>query len=163
MHYRQRAPNFNVASTERKPLHEAVLASAAPAGSMQPKQAPDITAKNGWARATVAGQDGAAAYFTIVNRGGGDDRLVEVSVPRAGMAMLHNSSMDGGVMRMRDLSDGLVIPAGATLRLAPNGTHVMLSGLSRPLVTGDEFPATLRFDKAGSKILMIKVVEPSAR
>ena len=127
-----------------------------------PSKAPDIAVEHGWARATVAGQYSAAAYLTIVNRGG-DDRLVEVSVPRAGHAMLHSSSMDGGVMRMRDLSDGLAIPAGTTVELAPNGTHVMLSGLAAPLLAGEEFPATLRFARAGTKDLAIKVVEASAR
>lgn len=126
-------------------------------------ETPDITVENGWARATIAGQDSGAAYLTIVNRGGGDDRLVEVSVPRAGMAMLHSSAMDGGVMRMRHLSDGLAIPAGASVELAPNGTHIMLSGLSKPLRPGEELPATLRFAKAGTKEVTIKVEQASAR
>ena len=124
---------------------------------------PDIAVENGWARATVAGQDSAAAYLTIINRGGGDDRLVEVSVPRAGMAMLHSSAMDGGVMRMRTLSDGLAIPAGATVKLAPNGTHIMLSELANPLRPGEQFPAVLRFAKAGTKEVTIKVEQASTR
>jgi len=128
-----------------------------------PSKAPEITVENGWARATAAGQGSAAAYFTVVNRGGGDDRLVEVFVPRARMATLHSSSMDGGVMRMRDLSDGLAIPAGATVELAPNGTHVMLSGLATPLRPGEQFPATLRFARAGTKDLTIKVEQASAQ
>jgi len=125
--------------------------------------APEIAVENGWARATVAGQDSAAAYFTIVNRGGGDDRLVAVSVPRARQAMLHGSSMDGGVMRMRHLADGLVIPAGATVELAPNGTHVMLAGLTAPLRPGELLPATLRFAEAGPKEVMFKVEQAGAR
>jgi len=128
-----------------------------------PSKAPDITVENGWARATAAGQGSAAAYLTIINRGRADDRLVEVSVPRAKQAMLHASSMDSGVMRMRDLSAGLAVPAGATVELAPIGTHIMLSGLAAPLLAGDEFPATLRFAKAGTKDLTIKVEQASAR
>lgn len=124
---------------------------------------PDIVVEKGWARATVAGQDSAAAYLIIVNRGDGDDRLLEVSVPRAGMAMLHGSSMDGGVMRMRDLSDGLAIPSGTTVALAPNSTHIMLSGLAIPLRPGEQIPAKLRFAKAGTKDVMIKVKKASAQ
>ena len=122
---------------------------------------PDIAIENGWARATPAGQDG-AAYLTIVNRGGAD-RLVGVTVPRAGHAMLHGSSMDNGVMRMRSLADGLDIPAGGTVELAPHGTHIMLGGLTGPLRPGEQFPATLRFAKAGAKPVTIKVEEASAR
>lgn len=123
----------------------------------------DIVVEKGWARATVAGQDSAAAYLTIVNRGGGDDRLLAVSVPRASMAMLHTSSMEDGIMRMRDMSDGLAVPGGATVALAPNGTHIMLSGLAAPLRQGEQIPATLRFAKAGTKDVMIKVEEASAQ
>ena len=124
---------------------------------------PEISVENGWARATVAGQNTAAAYLSIINRGSAEDRLIEVSVPRAKQARIHASSMDGGVMRMRDLADGLVIPAGATVELAPNRTHVMLSELAAPLRPGEEFPATLRFAKAGTKQLTIKVEQASAR
>ena len=60
-------------------------------------------------------------------------------------------------MRMRDLADGLAIPAGATVELAPNGTHVMLSGLAAPIASGRAIPATLRFAKAGTKEVTIKV------
>jgi len=128
-----------------------------------PNKAPRISVENGWARATVAGQGSAAAYLTIVNRGGGEDRLVGVSVPRSNVAMLHSSSMDGGVMRMRDLSEGLIIPAYGTVQLAPNGTHIMLNGLKSPLRAGEQFPATLRFAKAGAKDVVIKVEDAAAR
>jgi len=126
-------------------------------------KAPDIEVENGWARATLAGQSSAAAYLTIVNRGRGDDRLVEVSVPRAKHAMLHNSSMTNGVMRMRDANDGVAIPAGASVALAPNGRHIMLKGLASPLRPGEQFPATLRFAKAGTKDVTIKVEDASER
>ena len=126
-----------------------------------PADQPKIAVENGWARATVAGQDSGAIYLNIVNRGGSDDRLVEVSVPRARQATLHSSTMDGGVMRMRGLADGLAIPAGETVRLGPNGTHIMLSGLTTPLRPGEQFPTTLRFAKAGTKEVTIRVAEAS--
>lgn len=130
------------------------------AGCGAPK-APDIAVRDGWAGATAPGQDGAALYLTIVNRGGGDDRLIEVVVPRARHAMLHGSSMEGGIMRMRSLRDGLAIPAAATVTLAPNGMHVMLAGVESPLRPGEEFPVTLRFAKAGAKKVTIKVEDAS--
>ena len=127
----------------------------------RPADQPRIAVENGWARATVAGQDSGAIYLNIVNRGGADDRLVEVSVPRARQATLHSMTMDGGVMRMRNLADGLAIPAGTTVALAPNGTHIMLSGLAGPLRPGEQLPATLRFAKAGTKDVTIRVEEAS--
>ena len=125
-------------------------------------KAPDIAVEDGWARATVAGQGG-AAYLTIFNRGGADDRLIHVSVPRAGQAMLHSSTMEGGVMRMRHLADGLAIPAGSTVELAPNGTHIMLGALGTPLRPGEHFPVTLRFARAGARQATIRVEDPVNR
>ena len=122
-----------------------------------------ITVEDGWARATVAGQNSAAAYLTIINRGGGDDRLIEVAVPRAGQAMLHSSTMDSGVMRMRHLADGLAIPANATVELAPNGTHIMLTGLTAPLRPNELLPATLDFSRAGPKQVTILVKQADAQ
>ena len=122
-----------------------------------------LAVEDGWARATAPGQDGAAVYLTIVNRGASADRLIEVSVPRAGHAMLHGSSMEGGVMRMRHLADGLAVPPSSTVELAPNGSHIMLAGLGAPLRPGERFPVTLRFAKAGTKEAIVTVEDPSAR
>ena len=97
-------------------------------------EAPAIEARDAWVR---AGAQGAAAYVTLVNRGGAD-RLVAVASPFP--ASLHGTSMDGGVMRMRSLSDGLAIPAGETVALKPMGSHVMIAGrVSGPV------PLTLTF------------------
>ena len=45
-------------------------------------------------------------------------------------------SMVGGVMKMRELKDGLPIPAHGTVTLAPNGYHIMFTGLKQPLAKG---------------------------
>ena len=58
--------------------------------------------------------------------------------------------MDGNVMRMRELENGLEIPPGTTVSLAPGGFHLMLMGLKEPLKQGSTVPLTLVFDKAGS-------------
>ena len=78
---------------------------------------PDIQVTDAWARATVAGQSGTAAYATIVNRGSGDDRLLGVSVASPIEASLHETTTSGGVSSMRPLENGLDIPAGATIAL----------------------------------------------
>ena len=57
--------------------------------------------------------------------------------------------MDGNVMQMRKLKDGLEIPAGGSAELSPGGTHLMLIDLSAPLKEGDMVPVTLDFAKAG--------------
>ena len=108
---------------------------------------PKIDARDGWARATGGGAV-AAAYVTIENRGGAD-RLTGVR-SSLGEASLHETSMEGGIMRMRpiDPGQGLVVPSNGKLVLAPGGAHVMIGGLRQPLAAGDRFSITLLFDKA---------------
>lgn len=121
---------------------------------------PKIDVSDAWARATAPGQSSAAVYATIRNRGDAD-RLVEVS-SGVGAAMLHRSDHQGGVARMRMLSE-MAIPADGSVALAPGGTHVMLTGLGAPLAVGAEFPLTLRFAKAGQRSVTVAVVAAGAR
>ena len=112
--------------------------------------APAIDVHDAWARETAPGQTGAAAYRTVVISGNEADLLVGVSSPRATGAMLHGSNDSGGVMAMR-MIDAVPIAGGATVTLAPLGTHVMLTGLSAPLKVGERIPLTLRFARVGER------------
>jgi hypothetical protein len=51
-------------------------------------------------------------------------------------------------MKMR-LASGIDVPAGATVKLAPGGYHIMLMGLKHALVVGETIQLTLTFAKAG--------------
>ena len=108
-----------------------------------------------WARATPPGVDVGAAYLTITG-GSTDDRLVGASTDRASMVHLHTIEESGGVAAMRPV-DGVVVPAGKRVVLAPKGTHIMLMGLTRPLVAGETFTLTLQFEKAGEQTVTVTV------
>jgi copper(I)-binding protein len=138
-----------------------LLAALALAGCDGAK--PEIAVSDVWARATVAGMPTAAIYLTITNKGAGDDRLVAVSVPSAVKASLHQMNMDGGVMRMRAVDGGIAIPAGQTVALAPSGTHIMVEGLSAPLVAGERIEALLRFERSGEMTVPVSVEAAGAR
>ena len=66
----------------------------------------------------------------------------------AGVAEVHEMKMDNGTMRMRELKDGLPLPARQTVELKPSGYHVMLMDLKQPLAKGATVPMTLRFEDA---------------
>jgi len=118
----------------------AIAAGAAAADGPKVSQA--------WARATAPGVDVGAAYLTI-DGGAADDILVSASTTRAAMVHLHTVEESGGVAKMRAVQ-GIDVPAERRVVLAPKGTHIMLMGLSRPLVAGETFPLELRFAKAGA-------------
>jgi periplasmic copper chaperone A len=99
-----------------------------------------------WSRAAMAGHEG-VVYLTITDMGT-PDTLTGVTTPVAAEASLHQSSDDRGVMKMRPVV-ALPIEPGKPVTLAPNGYHIMLTGLKQALKQGDSFPVTLSFAKAG--------------
>ena len=66
--------------------------------------------------------------------------------------------MEGEVMKMRMLPDGLEIPAKGEVLLKPGGYHVMLIGVKQDLKPGDRFTVDLEFEKSGTV-----TVEPEVR
>jgi periplasmic copper chaperone A len=117
-----------------------------------------VTVRDAWARATPPGMTVAAAYLTL-SGGPQADRLLGASTPRAAMAELHVVTESDGMSRMRQ-TDGVEVPAGGTVTLAPQGTHVMLMGLEEPLVAGQQFPLTLQFAAAGTVTVTVVVRAP---
>jgi copper(I)-binding protein len=102
-----------------------------------------------WTRATPKGAAVAGGYLKITNTGTTPDRLLGGSTDVAKRVEVHEMSMEGGVMKMRELKNGLDIAPGATVELKPNSYHIMLQGLSRPLAKGERVKASLTFEKAG--------------
>jgi copper(I)-binding protein len=109
---------------------------------------PAITVENAWSRATSAAAKTGALYLTIIDHGA-PDRLIAVATPVAETAELHQTTMQGGVMRMRPV-EGLAVSAQEPGKLAPGGYHVMLMGLKQQLKPGASFPVTLTFEHAGA-------------
>ena len=116
-----------------------------------------IRVENPWSRATAPGQVVGGGFMTIVNTGNTADRLVSVTSAAAAEVQIHHTSMDGGVMRMRQLTDGLEIPAASRVELKPRGLHLMFMQLKAPLETGASFPVQLQFEKAGAVTVQFKV------
>lgn len=122
-------------------------------------QSDGVQITNAWARATPAGAQTAAAYVTVESPNG--DRLTGVSTPVAQKADIHEMTMDGDVMKMRQV-DGVDLPAGKAVTLKPGGYHIMLTGLTKPLKEGESFPLTLGFAKGGTKQVDVRVEKVGA-
>ncbi len=104
-----------------------------------------------WSRATPAGAKVAAGYVKIVNTGSEPDRLVSVTGEIAGKTEIHEMSVDAdGIMTMRPLLDGVVIPAGGEVELKPGSAHIMFMALKQAPQEGVKFKGTLTFEKAGT-------------
>ncbi|MGV3479820.1 MAG: copper chaperone PCu(A)C [Sphingobium sp.] len=117
----------------------------------------DIAIEHPWSRQTAPGQSNGAGFMNVVNHGKAADRLLGGTSPAAAKVEVHSMTMEGGVMRMRPVKGGLLIPAGGGVALKPGGYHIMLIGLKKPLPPGAQVPVTLRFENAGGITVQLKV------
>jgi periplasmic copper chaperone A len=125
----------------------AIALGAAPALAQEFK-AGDIVVEKPWARATPKGAEVAGGYLTIQNKGAAPDRLTGGTADFATVEV-HQMKSVNGVMEMRQLKDGLSIPAHGSVGLSPGGYHVMFTHLTHPLMKGESVKATLNFEHAG--------------
>lgn len=116
----------------------------------------DITIDHPWARPTIGQAKNSAAFFTLKNVGEAD-RLIEVKSDIANRTEIHTHKMEGDVMRMRKVDDGVAVPGGQDTLFKPHGLHVMFMGVKDKLVAEDRFSLTLVFEKAGAVDVEVKV------
>ena len=121
---------------------------------------PSIHVVDAWARATPPGVDNGAVYCKIVNHGAAD-QLVGARSSAAHDAQIHASLSRNGVVEMRRI-DTLPVGAGASVALAPGGTHLMLVGLAAPLVPGAKVELTLVFSTAGEIVVEVPILDARA-
>ena len=117
----------------------------------------DLNIHHPWTRATPVGAEVVGGYMEITNSGSVDDRLISVEVSGVHMAAVHEMATVDGIMKMRPLPSGLEIKAGETVALKPGSFHVMMMGLSKPLIDGETVSGTLHFKKAGSINIEFKI------
>ena len=122
--------------------------------------AQNVDVKNAWVRASVQGQKATGAFMQLT--ASQPTTLVGVASPVAGVAEVHEMKMDGDVMRMRALPNGLALPAGKTVALTPGGYHVMLMDLKATLPKDSTIPLTLTFKNAKGEQSQVELKVPVA-
>lgn len=113
-------------------------------------------------RATLPNAPVGGGFVTIENEGPEADRLISATSPAAAEVQIHEMAVDGDVMKMRRLTDGVELPAGATVVLSPGGYHLMFMGLNQAFVQGETVPVTLTFEKAGTVEIALPVLGAAA-
>ncbi|SFB10866.1 hypothetical protein SAMN05421688_2913 [Poseidonocella pacifica] len=128
-----------------------VLAISAPASA-------EILIHDAYARAAMPNAPTGAAFMVIENTGDTPDRLVSVGSDIAARAELHTHIDAGnGIMQMRQDPDGFEVPAGGKAILQRGGDHVMLMGLTAPLVQGETLTIRLEFEEAGERVIDVPI------
>jgi copper(I)-binding protein len=121
-----------------------------------------ITVIHPWSRATAATGQVGVAFLVMSNANDIDDALTSVRSEDADSTEIHATSMDDkGVMHMDQVKQ-VSIPAHGKVEFKPEGYHIMLMGLKRPLRKGERVPITLEFYRAGSLRVEAVVLAPDA-
>ena len=118
-----------------------------------------VSATDAWCRPSPNGAKAGGCYVTLT--AATDDRLTGGSTPQAGLLQVHEMKTENGMMKMAELTEGLPLPAGQAVALAPGGNHLMLIGLTAPLVAGETVPLTLQFASAPAITVQAQVRQPA--
>jgi protein SCO1/2 len=116
----------------------------------------NLKIENAWARPAPAGATG-GVYLTMTNSGTQADALVSVQSPVASSVEIHQTTMQGDVMKMSPVSR-IDVANGQKVELKPGGYHIMLVGLNKNLAQGDRVPLTLKFERTGDVKLEATVI-----
>jgi copper(I)-binding protein len=120
-----------------------LLAGLLCAGTVQAAQADHVRASEAWIRVMPANLP-AGGYVVLHNDGDQPAVLDGASSAAYGSVMLHQSSTDTGMGRMR-MVDNLSVPAHGRVALAPGGYHFMLMDAGKPVQPGQTVRLTLHF------------------
>jgi len=100
----------------------------------------ELEVENAWAKAAESGMT--AVFADISNPGGEDITMVGGTTDVAQMVELHEVA--DGVMQQKE--GGIVVPANSTISLMPGADHIMIMGLTGPLLPGDTITVTIELD-----------------
>ena len=118
----------------------------------------DIQILDVWARPGLA-EGNSGVFFIVENPSDEDDRILSASSDIATAVELHESTLINDVMKM-EKQEYVLVPAGDEILFKPGGLHVMLIGLHKDLMVGDEFILTIQLEKNGEIPLDVVVKEP---
>ncbi len=109
---------------------------------------------------TAPGQPHGAIFIQeIRNSGKAADELIGARSTVSKTMEVHRMSMDNNVMKMREIP-AIPVPANGKVSMQrgnPDGYHLMLMNLNKPLKEGDKFPVTLIFKNAGEQDVTVEV------
>lgn len=127
------------------------LAACASAPAENPPTSAEVTSTaaesirvvDGWVKAVDEGMT--AAFGLLENSSDVEVTLVAARSDVSPMIELHEVVMSDGAMVMQQKEGGIAIDADGQHELAPGQDHIMMMGVSEPLMPGDEVTITLEF------------------
>ena len=133
--------------------------SASPPTRVSTSPGAGLTVTDAWVKSGTAGMT--SVFGTLFNGGDHAVTVVGASSPASRSVALHEVVTVDGVSRMRAKRDGFTVAAHGSHRLEPSGDHLMLMGLSAPVLAGDAVRVTLSLAD-GSRVAFTAIAKDYA-
>ena len=95
----------------------------------------------------------------VIRNNGAADRLLSARTS-AGGRVAFSAPARPGDLTMRTVGS-IVIPAHATLKMVPDGYHMLITDATRPIRGGQDITLTLLFAHAGQVPVVVQVTNPA--
>ena len=122
-------------------------------------QAEGIQVRDAWMRPAAQGANG-AIYFVIENHSSETHEMIGAASDIAAAVEVHESSMSGDVMQMRQV-EAVSLGPDSEVTFEPGGLHIMLIDLTEDLAMSDEIEVTLHFTNYEDLTIQVPVQETS--
>ena len=130
-----------------------MLAHLTGAGVLSGQQ-PQVAVKSGWVKLPAPGETTAAAFVVVDNPTMYDTYLMSPSTDVAGKVEFRAKSQGTDVEG--PARESVTVPAFESISMDPNGVHLLLSDLKRPLKEGETI--TLMLTNERSAVLKVSAV-----
>ena len=111
----------------------------------------ELTITEAWSRQPAEGQPATAVYGVVSNPTDEDVTIISASSSASDRVELHETMTDeDGVMKMSQVEEGFVVPAGGDFAFEPGGPHIMMLGIEAATYPTDVVEVTLELDNGGS-------------
>lgn len=137
------------------PLLAAVALTARSGTGVALEPPEPIAVREAWIAQPPPGTEVLAGYLELEAHQ--DDRLRAATSTFAGRIEIHAHSHVDGVMQMRQLRDGVALPAGEVVRFEPHGLHLMLFDPEHRPAIGERIQIGLDFAQAGQLLVEFEV------
>ncbi len=107
-----------------------------------------VSVTDAWVRATDEEMTG--AFGVLTNNSDVEMVVVSATSAFAGMMEIHEVIESDGKVVMQPLEGGIVLAGGASVVLAPGGTHLMLMDLPQPIEPGETVEITMTCADGGT-------------
>lgn len=142
----------------RLPLLRSIAAVFAPLALFACADPDPLYVDQAWVRLSPNADSPSAAYFTV--HGGPEAvELRGVTSQAAQRLEMHESLMEGGVMKMRAITS-IPVPAGEAVAFAPGGKHVMIWGVNPAARQAGKLPLTLMFSNGDRIVIDAAIGQP---